>query len=142
MCIRDSHDAEEIDASVDSSPPVTDEATNPYAAPKNVGMKDLPSDEPSFYVATAWAPVVISAVLFGLVHLGQGPAPIPIFVFGLGLGMIYRQTGRILPCIVAHFMLNGFSMTVYTVEQLYFPSDAVETAPALEPAVSLLTLWM
>ncbi len=113
--------------------------TNPYESPTNPSNKPRrASDESLFYVAQSWVPVVVSAVLFGLVHLGQGPAPIPIFVFGLGLGLIYRQTGSIVPCIVAHFMLNCFSMTAYTIEQLFFPADAVEELPELAPAVSWL----
>ncbi len=109
---------------------------NPYAPPENQPHETGTKVESPFYVARSWAPVFISAVLFGLVHLGQGPAPIPIFVFGLGLGMIYRQTGRIAPCIVAHFCLNAFSMAAYTVEQLYFRADAVEASPVVAPALA------
>ncbi len=112
----------------------------PLATPGT--MEEARADESPVYVAQAWAPVVVSSLLFGLVHLGQGPAPIPIFVFGLGLGMIYRQTGRIVPCIVAHFLLNCFSMSVFTIEQLYFPPDAVEAEPVITPAVSLITSWL
>ena len=111
---------------------------NPYQSPSNPAVGAPTQNGSSAYVAQAWAPVVISSLLFSLVHLGQGPAPIPIFVFGLGLGMIYRQTGRILPCIVAHFLLNCFSMSVFTVEQLFFPPEAVEAIPDLQPAV----LWL
>ena len=115
---------------------------NPYKSPTTGAVGEQLPDESPVYVAQAWAPVVISSLLFGLVHFGQGPAPIPIFVFGLGLGMIYRQTGRIVPCIVAHFLLNCFSMTVFTIEQLYFPDDAAEPIPQLEPAMSWLASWI
>lgn len=118
---------------------------NPRQPPIATTVGQRVPDEASLYVAKAWVPVVISSLLFALVHFGQGPAPIPIFVFGLGLGMIYRQTGRIVPCIVAHFLLNGFSMSVYTIEQLFFPPDsleaAIEAAAAIEHAFSLMALW-
>jgi len=121
---------------------VTHGQLNPYRSPTTNAAGELLAEESPVYVAQSWAPVVISALLFGLVHVGQGPAPIPIFVFGLGLGMIYRQTGRIVPCIVAHFLLNCFSMSVFTIEQLYFPSDAIESIPQLEPAISWLASWL
>lgn len=115
---------------------------NPYESPTHSAVEQRGCDESPLYVAQAWAPVVISSLMFGLVHLGQGPAPIPIFVFALGLGMIYRQTGRIVPCIVAHFLLNCFSMSVFTIEQLFFPPDAIEAIPELEPAMSWLASWI
>ena len=75
-----------------------------------------------------WPPVFIVALLFALVHVGQGPAPIPIFFLGLGLCLMYRQTGSVVPCIVTHFLLNTFSMTVFTIQQLYFPESNAEEA--------------
>jgi membrane protease YdiL (CAAX protease family) len=53
-----------------------------------------------------WWPVVVSALLFALAHAEHGPDPIPLFVLAVGLGYLYRQTGRILPCIVVHMLLN------------------------------------
>ena len=108
---------------------------NPYQSSTTAAVREPVAEEPQYYVAQAWFPVVVSSLLFSLVHLGQGPAPIPIFVFAVGLGMIYRQTGRIVPCIVAHFCLNCFSMSIFTIEQLYFPPDAVEAIPDLAPAI-------
>ena len=67
----------------------------------------------------SWAPIVISSVVFGMVHIGQGAAPIPLFVFGLALGYLYRQTASVLPCIVLHMGLNGFSMFWFTMQMLY-----------------------
>lgn len=121
---------------------VTQGEQTPYESPTTSAVGERVPDEPPLYVAQTWIPVVVSSLLFALVHIGQGPAPIPIFVFALGLGMVYRQTGRIVPCIVAHFLLNFFSMSVYTIEQLYFPPDAVESVPAVELAASLISFWL
>jgi membrane protease YdiL (CAAX protease family) len=52
----------------------------------------------------------VGALMFGLVHLGQGLAPIPLFFFGLALGYLYYRTGNIISCLVLHGLLNGFSM--------------------------------
>lgn len=58
----------------------------------------------------SWWPVLLSSVVFAVMHLGQGLAPIPLFVLSLGLGYLYRQTGRLWPCIVVHALLNAFSL--------------------------------
>lgn len=55
-------------------------------------------------------PILISSVLFALVHLGHGAAPIPLFVFALVLGYLYQKTHRIWPSLVAHYALNALSM--------------------------------
>lgn len=57
-----------------------------------------------------WGPVMISSATFALMHLGQGAAPIALFVLAVALGYLYRQTGRLWPCIIVHFVLNAFSM--------------------------------
>jgi membrane protease YdiL (CAAX protease family) len=67
----------------------------------------------------AWTPIFISALVFGGVHFGQGPAPIPLFFFGLALGYVYRQTGSTLCCIVMHMLLNGITMFLVTADALY-----------------------
>ena len=73
--------------------------------------------------------MIVSAAVFGLAHVGQGAAPIPLFVFGLALGYLYRQTGSILPCIVLHMGLNGFSMFWFTMQILFPETDLSPTAP-------------
>jgi membrane protease YdiL (CAAX protease family) len=49
-------------------------------------------------------------------HAAHGPDPIPLFVLALGLGYLYRQTHRILPCIVVHFLLNLLTMAALAME--------------------------
>lgn len=60
--------------------------------------------------APAYWPMAASASIFALLHISHGPDWIPLFFFGLGLGYLYRQTHRIVPAIVVHFLLNGCSM--------------------------------
>lgn len=40
------------------------------------------------------------------------PDPIPLFVLAMALGGLYYRTGRIVPSIVLHMMLNGASLLV------------------------------
>jgi membrane protease YdiL (CAAX protease family) len=60
--------------------------------------------------ASSWRPVVLSSAVFALVHIGQGAAPVPLFFMALGLGYVYRQSGRLWPCITVHFVLNALTM--------------------------------
>jgi membrane protease YdiL (CAAX protease family) len=60
--------------------------------------------------------IVASSTLFAAMHISQGPAPIPLFVLALGLGYVYARTGRILPCIVIHMLLNGCSLATLLME--------------------------
>jgi len=54
--------------------------------------------------------IVACSTLFAVMHVSHGPAPIPLFVLALGLGYVYARTGRVLPCIVVHVLLNGCSL--------------------------------
>ncbi len=56
--------------------------------------------------------VAISSALFAALHSDHGAAPFPLFVIACGLGHLYLCTHRILPCIVMHAALNGYSMVV------------------------------
>jgi membrane protease YdiL (CAAX protease family) len=71
--------------------------------PPNRGIAGLPY---------GWFPIIVSAVAFGLAHLGYGPEPIPLFLLGLVLGYIYQRTHRIIPSIVAHALFNLFTMII------------------------------
>ncbi len=54
-----------------------------------------------------WVANVIQAVFFGIVHgnLVQG---LYAFVMGFTFGLIYKRTGKIWACIVAHIVFNAF----------------------------------
>ena len=103
---------------------------NPYRTPLTVDSRNEIAEVPrvQFDSSATWMPMIVSAAVFGLAHVGQGAAPIPLFVFGLALGYLYRQTGSILPCIVLHMGLNGFSMFWFTMQILFPETDVLPTA--------------
>jgi membrane protease YdiL (CAAX protease family) len=60
--------------------------------------------------------VVISACLFGLIHLYQGPVSATwTAVFGLIMALYYLRFGRVFPLILAHYLTNAFQVVVFAV---------------------------
>ncbi len=65
-----------------------------------------------------WAAVLITSVLFTLVHLGSGvPAEdahalAPLFVLSVGMGVAYERTRRPLVPMVMHMGFNGINVLV------------------------------
>jgi membrane protease YdiL (CAAX protease family) len=57
-------------------------------------------------------PVIVTSLLFAILHLGQGAAPIPLFFLSLGLGYLYRQSGSLVAPIVVHMVLNALTLTM------------------------------
>ena len=57
-----------------------------------------------------WGPIIVSAAIFALAHLGHGPDPIPLFFLALVLGYLYARTHRIWPGLVLHLLINGCSL--------------------------------
>jgi len=64
-----------------------------------------------------WA-VVISGVIFGLAHFGDGLGWIPLIGFGLAAGYLARRRGTILPSIVLHALFNALSVLLLLVSHL------------------------
>lgn len=67
----------------------------------------------------SWWPVVMSSATFAALHLGQGGAAVPLFFLALALGYLYRQTGRLGPCMVVHLILNAFTIIVATLNMIF-----------------------
>jgi membrane protease YdiL (CAAX protease family) len=60
--------------------------------------------------------VVISASLFGLIHLYQGPVSASwTVIFGLIMALYYLWFGRTVPLILAHYLTNAIQIIVFTV---------------------------
>ena len=60
--------------------------------------------------------IVISACLFGLIHLYQGPVSAAwTGIFGLIMALYYLRFGRVVPLILAHYLTNTLQVLVFTV---------------------------
>jgi len=92
---------------------------NPYVPPPGMSKDEVDerasaSVQPA-EVSSSFAsgfPIVISSLVFAVLHWGNGLDPIPLFVLALGLGYLYQRTHRILPCVTLHFLVNAFSLAV------------------------------
>jgi membrane protease YdiL (CAAX protease family) len=63
-----------------------------------------------------WLPVVVSACLFGLMHIYQGPAHATwTAIFGLIMALYYLRFGRIVPLIFSHYLTNVLQVAVFAV---------------------------
>ena len=56
---------------------------------------------------------VITAIIFGGVHVGSAPALdlVPLAALGFGLCLLYRYSGSLYPCIVAHSLNNTIAFS-------------------------------
>ncbi|HQU45872.1 MAG TPA: CPBP family intramembrane metalloprotease [Pirellulales bacterium] len=53
--------------------------------------------------------MIVTSLVFALLHLGHGADAVPLFFFALVLGYLYQQTHRLLPSVTLHFCLNASS---------------------------------
>jgi uncharacterized protein len=59
-----------------------------------------------------WAAALISAALFGLLHVTTGVSVVPpLIAFGFLLALLYERTGSIVPCILLHMLNNSIALT-------------------------------
>ena len=66
-----------------------------------------------------WSAVIVSAILFGLTHIGGGlPYVVLASMVGLGSAYAYYRTQRIEAAIVTHFMLNAAHFIGFTYPNL------------------------
>ena len=58
-----------------------------------------------------WPAAIITGLLFGGVHVGSAPAVdlVPLMGLGFGLCLLYRYTGSLYPCFVAHSLNNSIA---------------------------------
>lgn len=96
---------------------LSEDGTNPYLAPQqHQSPPETYTQSPT--VVPAFWPIIVSSLFFAAVHIGQGLAPIPLFILAVGLGYVFRQTGSLLACLTMHFMLNFYSMLIFTIALL------------------------
>ena len=58
-----------------------------------------------------WPAAIITGALFGGVHYGSAPTVdlVPLMGLGFGLCLLYRYTGSLYPCFVAHSLNNSIA---------------------------------
>lgn len=79
------------------------------------------NNAPSFVNATL-LPLVISALMFSLVHMN--PAQMPhAFIVGLILGWVYLRTNSIIPCFIIHWLNNSSAYVLVNIFP-HIPTDA------------------
>jgi hypothetical protein len=107
-------------------PPV--DYTNPYAPPQaRFAPQQLPAAEPLERIEPSrlWPlPILVSALIFALLHWSHGPDWVPLSVLGVGLGYLYQRTHRATPSIVVHFLLNSLSMIGVGLQVFLLPHAA------------------
>ena len=114
-------DVEPIESAADWHGTEAASAPNPYAPPTTEITQDpLPnpdaSADPSSNDAVRpparshFMAIVISSLVFAVLHASNWPAPVPLFFLALILGYLYSRTHRLLPCIVVHFLFNALSV--------------------------------
>jgi membrane protease YdiL (CAAX protease family) len=60
--------------------------------------------------------IVISACLFGFIHLYRGPVGVAgAAIFGLIMALYYLRFGRVLPLMLAHYLTNTLQILVFAV---------------------------
>jgi membrane protease YdiL (CAAX protease family) len=87
--------------------------TIPAVAPE-IAAAESPRPSSGWIAALphGWTPILVSAVVFGLAHMGHGVAPVPMVFLGIVLGYLYQRTHRIAPSIAAHALFNAYSLTL------------------------------
>jgi membrane protease YdiL (CAAX protease family) len=58
-----------------------------------------------------WPAIIVTSVVFGLIHLSVPDSVIPLMLFGAALGWAYENTGRLLTPILLHMVFNGVSVS-------------------------------
>ena len=109
--------AELVEPNNDDDVADADKVLNPYATPQRSVIRSIDVAATTQRRFAYW-PIFVSSLCFALVHLGQGLAPIPLFILAVGLGYLFRQTGSLIACVTVHFLLNFYSMLVFTIAVL------------------------
>jgi membrane protease YdiL (CAAX protease family) len=81
---------------------------------------------------------LITGLLFGGVHVGSAPALdlVPLAALGFGLCLLYRYTGSIYPCMVAHSLNN--SLAFASLEKWTAPEGALLAITAIAAITAIV----
>ncbi len=66
------------------------------------------------FTKAAWPAILITTIIFTLMHLGSVPwyALPSLTLLAIMLGVLYERTGRLWPCIVLHALFNGANVAL------------------------------
>jgi membrane protease YdiL (CAAX protease family) len=114
-------DVEPIESAADWHELTAPSFENPYAPPATATTQDSvraadasadssSNDAARTPVRSHYIAIVISSLVFAVLHASNWPAPVPLFFLALILGYLYSRTHRLLPCIVVHFLFNALSV--------------------------------
>ena len=73
-----------------------------------------------------WIAILITSVLFALIHLNRFEAILPAFLLGICCGIIYYKTGKLIVCILFHSFSNilaaatGFTFVYFPFLQIFY----------------------
>lgn len=81
-------------------------------------MADRDDEQGRWIPRSDW-PLIVTSLIFAMLHYGQGAAYIPLFFFSLAIGYLYRQTGRFLVPLTVHMVLNTMTLCVTFLDLLY-----------------------
>lgn len=62
------------------------------------------------YTVGAWPAIIISSVIFAVMHLGTPQAIVPLFALAVVLGYSYEYTGRLYRPILIHALFNAVAV--------------------------------
>jgi membrane protease YdiL (CAAX protease family) len=88
----------------------TDASANSQLLQARLDERSVSNETPVNVGALPWWPVIVSGLLFGLLHYSYGVSWIPLSLLGIVLGWLYRITGTIWPSLVVHMVVNATSM--------------------------------
>jgi membrane protease YdiL (CAAX protease family) len=63
-------------------------------------------------IGRSWPPILISGLVFGLIHLAQPQAVLPLATMGIILGYVRQRYDSLAACIVAHGLFNLRTMVL------------------------------
>ncbi len=86
-------------------------------------LPNLPGFGPTAPSGRSSLPIVLTSLIFALIHADQMPAPFAIFVLSLVLGWIKEASGSLLPGIILHALFNGLNTTLMVIAISMLPSN-------------------
>jgi membrane protease YdiL (CAAX protease family) len=113
-----SQDAREAAPSATLLPVAPASAADPYLLPPAIIAADSVVDaeladeaaQPPLRGPRSWLPIVISSIIFALMHFTHGPDWVALTLLAAGMGYLYQRTHRIIPSLIVHALLNSLSM--------------------------------